>query len=808
MKHPRLLAALSLFLVGSAAVRALDSAPAPFPVPVGKGSYASSPPPDVDHGKPAQMNDRRLYLVDPGARPIPTNKWWTQLVVAPFAKELWAYPLRVDPSPRGLAIYYPQKWRADGNDPQCDFPLGVEGIDFQATDSRAKAWSDWLVSFRLGESADKYMDVTLGEGMPYVWIEPRGVRLVLRLPPNAGADAGFFNRAGKSVPLPVTGDCLGIAYAGRHYGVFAPDGTKFEIAPNSDAFTKAPGAAVAVTFAGKASFLVVCPLPTAVDLEPFHAYAYAIPRDTRLSWHYDPVNALVTTDWKITTEPLKPGANPQVIQGWLPHHYLGTEKSMPFNRLAYLTPRGELRCAVGNEFSIAYPYTGIVPNLPAPQKVEAPNPYDPARMRAYLAQIAAKPSFGADTYWGGKDVLRFGQGALMAQQTRDDSYRAFCDGLRGALENWFTYTPGEKDHFFTAYPRWGAIVGMSPSYGSGEFNDQHFHYGYFTFAAALMAAQDRQFAADYGPMAKLVAKEYANWDRDDTRFPFFRTFDIWAGHSWAGGTGSAGGENQESSSEAVQGWAGLIYLGQALGDRDMVAAGVMGYAMETRAAMEYWFNASGASFPPEWKHPVTGMVWSGGKVYGTYFTGDPAWIYGIQWLPASPMLSYLVRDPAFARKSYENMLADVMAKKHGRHSAASAGPASPPTIKSFGDALGSVMLGYVLMYDPAWACAQLDALWDEPGDRIAHNASQMAIMYYMAHSMRSLGRVDWTCHATSATSMVYINDATHTRTCVVWNPLPAAQTVEVYQEPGHRLLGKVDASPQSLTSAALPVSEN
>mgnify|MGYP003334179163 CR=1 FL=1 len=39
-------------------------------------------------------------------------------------------------------------------------------------------------------------------------------------------------------------------------------------------------------------------------------------------------------------------------------------------------------------------------------------------------------------------------------------------------------------------------------------------------------------------MAKLVAKEYANWDSSDTAFPFLRVFDIWEGHSWAAGFSS------------------------------------------------------------------------------------------------------------------------------------------------------------------------------------------------------------------------------------------------------------------------------
>jgi len=111
-----------------------------------------------------------------------------------------------------------------------------------------------------------------------------------------------------------------------------------------------------------------------------------------------------------------------------------------------------------------------------------------------------------------------------------------------------------------------------------------------------------------------------------------------------------------------------------------------------------------------------------------------------------------------------------------------------------------VMLGYVLMYDPAWAAEQFDLLWDEPGDKIAHNASQMGIMYYMMHSMRSLGRVDWTCHTTSPTSMVYINDATKVRTYIVWNPQPVQQPVDVYEN--DKLIGRLMAAPQALTSSS------
>ncbi len=741
-------------------------------VSVGKGSYAADPPP-VARGEANKAMKPRFLVADDG-RPIPTNKWWTQLIMSRFAKSLWAYPLKLEAGEKGVSIFFPTRWQKEGNDPASEFPLVLGGgADFKPRDSRARDWSDWLVSFRMGESDDKYLDFTIGEGMPYVWVESVGVNPTIALP--GGAESRFVDRAGKPIAKSgtITADCFAIEVAGRWFGVFAPDRTSF-----------AMGNTIAVTFSGKDRYLVVCPLPSQKDLETFYQHAFAIPRKTTVSWKYDPAKAQVATTWTIETESLKHGQT-QILQGWLPHHWRETTHDLKFNSIDYLSPRGRLKCATGRSFTITYPFTGIIPNLPAPKTLPGANPYDPARMNEYLSMLAADPKYGEDTYWGGKDILRLGQAALMAQQTNDANRQAFVDHLRAAMANWLTYTPGEKAHFFMYYPTFKALVGFKTSYGSEAFNDHHFHYGYFTQAVALLVAHDPSFAKEYGEMIRLVAKEYANWDRNDDRFPFMRCVDLWAGHSWAGGFSSPGGQNQESSSEDAQSWAGLILLGQALDDSDMMAAGAMGYAMVSRAIPEYWFDIHGDTFPPEWKHKAVGMVWGGGKAFGTYFSGDAAWVYAIQWLPISPALSYLVRDPDFAKQSFDDMIAAATAQK------------KPTTVKGWGPALGNVIMGYVAMYDPAWTCAQLDELWNEPGDTIARNAKEMAIHYYMAHSMRSLGRYDFTAHATSPTSMVFKNQAGE-RTFVVWNPSTRPQTLTAYE--GDKRLGTFVAAPQQLTS--------
>jgi endoglucanase Acf2 len=754
--------ALAALLISTLFVSAQD------PVPAGKGSYASSPP--AGQGK---IDNSTLNLLESDGRPIPTNHYWTNLLFKGNSG-LWSYPLRVLTDKNGLSIFFPTHFnttgKTPGEGPVAEFPLTVSGDGLGSGNPLVKNWSDWLVSFRMG-SADKYMDVTLGEGMPYTWLEFNGMQPALSIP--KGSAATFFDATGNNITAPpATGDCFGIAFNDRQYGVFAPDGTQFA----------ADGGSIKVTFAGKSQFLVICPLPTAKDIATFYKYAFAIPRDTKMTWQYDPAKAVVNTTWKITTDLLK-GNNHEIIQGWIPHHYHYTVNNLQFNGLQYITPRGPLKCTTGNEFTIGFPFNGIVPNLPAPKDTSGQDPYNPAQMQTYFQFFQnQKNKFGADTYWGGKDVVLYAQCGLMSQLVNDPGYKGFVDDLRTGLENWFTYTPGKADHYFMRLPKLKALMGVKSSYGSDGFNDHHFHYGYFTFASALMCAQDRQFATDYGPMATLVAKEYANWDRDDKNYPFFRTLDIWQGHSYAGGTGSPDGNNQESSSEAMQSWAGLLFLGQALGNNAMRDAGAMGYAMESNAVMEYWFNQSGDVFDKAWPHPIDSMLWTAKNVYATYFTGDHAWFYAIQWLPCSPMLSYLARDPAFAKQMFDNMCKDCQAQ----------GKAG--TLASFGENPGGVILGYVSMYDPQTVVQYFDT----DGKKVADNAREMIMAYWTAHSMISLGLVDWKCHGSSPTSMVYYNDKTKQRTFIAWNPLAEPEKVTFYE--GTNVINEVTAAPQSLTS--------
>jgi len=108
-------------------------------------------------------------------------------------------------------------------------------------------------------------------------------------------------------------------------------------------------------------------------------------------------------------------------------------------------------------------------------------------------------------------------------------------------------------------------------------------------------------------MVQLLIRDWAAWRRDDSMFPFLRTFDPYAGHSWASGRGDMfEGNNQESSSEALHAWASLVLFGEVTQDETIRDLGVGGYTLESHASRYYWFDVTGELFPAGYEPPVTG----------------------------------------------------------------------------------------------------------------------------------------------------------------------------------------------------------
>ena len=612
----------------STAVFFLASLHAQQPISVGAGSYASYAPlsesASLNHGgcQAYQTEHRRLYLPDSliarlspadgsaqGSLALPTNDWWTYALVNPWTGKIWFYPGWAEATDEGVQIGYPTYWEPTGCEVKWDTPLSVTftktatGKKAAFKEALVDAWSDFSMSFIM-QDGDDWVRVTCMHGSPLVWFEAQGITMT----------------------------------------VTNPDAAKYAV------FEQANQLSVALLAEG-------------LSKEKVAPYAFRIPRKTRIDYAYNAGTSSLSTTFTVWTATIgqQPIANSQqpVLLGFLPHHYYGTTFNFTLSTFNYLSPRGELRLAEGNDFTFTYPVHSMLPFFPAP--LEWKEGFSMPRMKALMADYAERGTFGADTYWGGKGLTQMMHYMTFALQTGDTAvYRLAKQRLRTILEDWYTYTPGEDNKYFARFPRFCALVGFDPSYDSDTFNDHHFHYGYFVYASAVLCMLDSDFKTKYGQMVREVAMDYANWHRHDGRNPWFRTLDPYCGHSFAGGMGNQGnGNGQESTSEAMQGWGGVWMLGAALGDQEMLEAGIFGYTLEARATAEYWFDRKRRNIDyTKYKHPYCCNLTMQGVGWWTWFSGDPVWMHSIQWLPTSPVLTnYLSEDLEFARWDYTQMYA-------------------------------------------------------------------------------------------------------------------------------------------------------
>lgn len=687
------------FITAASLIFCISTLSAQEPIPVGAGSYASYTPlsesrtTEHDGCQAYQTDHRKLYIEDSlKTRPVPTNDWWTHALVSQWTGNLWAYPAMVRAENGTIDINYPDYWEPTGCEMKWDKTLSISAADFRPQEAILSDWSDFHISFVM-KDGNASVKTTLMMGSPLVWLEFDGTK------------PSFTN----SLPD---------RFATYEYTV------------------------------GSTTYLTIGLLTEDLKADDLRPYAFRIPTDTRIDYKYEPAKSLLSTTFHITTFNVDGSKSRNTIAGFIPHHYRNTLTEFSFLKAEYQTPRGTLRLATGNDFTIRYKVNTMLPYFPAPDtNLQG---YDPERMRSMIADYAQKGSFGADTYWGGKGLTQMAHYMTFAYQIGDNElFEKTKSRLKDALVNWFTYTPGEKDFYFARYQRFGALVGFDSSYDSDTFNDHHFHYGYFVYSAALLCMFDDDFRNGYGQMAREVALDYACWLRDSDRYPLFRTFNPWLGHSFAGGMGGEGGNGQESSSEAMQSWGAIWMLGAALGDKDMLHAGIFGYTLESRGTAEYWFDRSRQNIQyDKYQHPYCCNLTSQGVGWWTWFSGDPVWMHSIQWLPVSPLLTnYLAEDTAFARWDYTQMYTN---KQVGNYEAQNGG---------LGDesGLGNVCLSYLSFFDPDSAARVFDRAWNE-NKALAKNADTGGITYWLTHSHRTLGNRQYDITADYPMAEAYSKD--------------------------------------------------
>lgn len=703
------------------------------PVPVGAGSYTTTLPagqkgPSNRHGVPA------VPKVTPDfTGTVTTNKWWSSLIWQfdpddqpnPWSQPMFPHPMAVQAFSNGLGLSakstpvvsneYHHPYLAE------DLRVGLAGLN--APDTRVARYSDWSVTARWTGAST--LEATITKGSPYVYFTRNG-NAAASVGVTTGYEGTFYDN-GRGV--------LGIQVNGRYYLLCAPTGSRWSSGPP---FTS--------DLNGRDYFSVaLLPDRSTETIERYRQHAYAFVTDTRVSWAYDQALATLRTSYHTSTV-LKEAGNGNVdrpLVGLYRHQWLHSGDGLTGH--TYRTPRGEMRVRDGHVFTTSMRFGGVLPALPDA------GTYDRAQLYAYVQDAYVNDRYIAntDTYWGGKDAGRLAQLVWIADQmghiaARDNFIRA----LKLSLEDWMHAEGGGDNRGLLLYhdPRWRTLIGYPASFNSNtELNDHDFHYGYWIMAAATVAHFEPEWARSdrWGAMVETWIKDVANIDRHDTRFPFLRSFDVYEGHDWANGPALfAAGNNEESSSEAMNFATGVALWGAATGNTALRDLGVYLHATMTQAIEQYWFDVDRAVFPSNFPHSTVGIVWGSGAAYATWWTANPEEIHGINFLPITGGSLYLGRRPDYVQRNYAELV-----QRNG-------GPETE---------WRDVIWSFQALADPAAALAKFGGgnYAPEAGETKAHT-------YHWLHNLNALGRVDTT--VTADTPMYAVFNKNGVRNYVAYNP--------------------------------------
>ena len=764
-------------------------------VAVGSGSYTDTLP----SGQTEMQST--IYKTSNLTGPIPTSDWWSFILLNGAGDSISAFPLTLRCQNDGLNIFLPQRIVASadtfqyGPDEVWDLELKglVGGAPITAASVNVDKFSDWTVTPQWKSGTD-YFDATFGHGLPFVYAQYYGNAqpAVVLLSVNAGANR-YFTEAGvisgqpfATVFTTVTdhiGLMTNVAGMNNYYGLFAAAGSTWTITESS----------VTVTMATGSDYFSVAIVTTTVvtqgvgpisesELAAYYQHAYAFITNTQVSWNVDMTKSQITTTFNATVQSMQ---NSETVPYMFVFPHQWKNSTYPFVAgQTFSTLRGTMKLVDSNTFTVVNNFNGILPDLPYRPDGSYSNTHLAALLAAdKLTAFYAESSGNWSSYTHGKELGRLSCLIPIANQLGDATTRTYLlNRLKTDLIAWYTYTPGETQRCFYYNSNWGSMIAYNADFYEQNFTDQHFHFGYFVYASGILGLYDRDFINGYGGMVEMLIRSFACPNRSDTKFPFLRNLDPYEGHSWADSgydtvthTYKERGNDEESSSEAMNGWAGIYLWGLATGNTTYRDLGIYGYTTEYSGIREYWLDIDNTQYSAPYNHDMASQIWDTQALYNTFFdignpTIDPIYRHGIQWFPITPSMLYLGYEPTYAQSNYNQMVSEA------------------GSITTWYD----VVWKFQSLFDPASALtAYNESITPDPGN-------SLTLTYYWLHDFDNMGKVDTSVYANVPSYNVF--NKSGTKLYVAFNPSDTPLTANFYNRSDNSIIGTVQVSSHTTVS--------
>lgn len=584
--------------------------------------------------EPHQQPPSKIWGSQPKT-PLPTNRWWINLVL-PDGETVGenvvaTLPYLMKAMSDGLHVCLPSK---DATPTYVALPF-EDTLAFGAHElGRTTAATHTIVShdalsvsvaWEVGGSPGAQMLTPLVRGMAYATAEYK------KMTPTVSFATSPILKVNGKPP-----DAMGPLMAAR-FELQLGNGQTWLL--YADKVVEVSVEGPSLKFASKYDGTLRAAVATADTSALLDAYATRVP----LGGH---VQATAHGDRATLTFEFAARGEGELLMMALPHHLdVGHLSGVKRTKMKHSTLKGEMLGVVGDTWLINEPLPTI--------EWGAPRPIDPSRKDAIIAALALdaeKPMLVPDPYGAGKEMGAVGRLALIADELGEaDTATALRKRLAAQLEEWLTGGGADPLVYEPTYGGLCSANGLADKaadFGGGWYNDHHFHYGYFLYAAAAVGRKDPKWLAKWAPSIGHLVRDIANPSCTDELYPQHRFKDWYVGHSWASGIfPSASGRNQESVSEALNAWYGLALYGMALGDASLRDLGRVMLATEMRSGFKYWqIEKQSDTYPSAFaKNGLAAVVWSTKVDKTTWFGSNVEYAYGIQAMPVTPITELWLR---------------------------------------------------------------------------------------------------------------------------------------------------------------------
>ncbi|CAD0014552.1 unnamed protein product, partial [Aureobasidium pullulans] len=371
-------------------------------------------------------------------------------------------------------------------------------------------------------------------------------------------------------------------------------------------------------------------------------------------------------------------ANRTLLMFALPHHVQSLASGTVTDIKLQTTTKGIATGIVGDSWTLTEPNLpidiGFAPWSPTHGSVDKVSAAA-TRLINEAGESELSQDMGAQSnlnsmYYSGKALAKFAAIVYAVHDVADNATLAISglEKLKTAF-NVFIRNVYESS--------WGGAV-SSGTYQTGDsgldfgntyYNDHHFHYGYFVYAAAVIGYLDPSWldAGSNKAWVNMLVRDYSNSVTDDTYFPFSRSFDWYHGHSWAKGLFESGdGKDEESSSEDTLSTYAIKMWGRTINDKSQEARGNLMLAIQARSLHNYFLYTSDNTIQP--------ANFIGNKVSGIHYIhtngtsvlgANPEYVHGIHMIPAGFPFSAYVRTQRLVTEEWNAFFSDGRADVDG-----------------------------------------------------------------------------------------------------------------------------------------------